>query len=93
MSIEFTTLTITGLEVWCLFNSANLSCQSHTVWLLWRQAIFQVQKSSGAWNKIQFNDLLFTVLWVQFSLEVTLFIAETFLKLLDVNFKQKCEKC
>ena len=37
-------LTITGLEVWCLFNCANLSCRAKS------------KKWSGAWNKIHFKE-------------------------------------
>ena len=71
---ELTTPTITRLEVWCSSNSANFSFQAslrlsdpHIVML------YSIYKWS-IWLPTQW----WSVLWVQFTLEATLFFAEIF---------------
>ena len=93
-------LTITGLEVWCLFNCANLSCRDKS------------KKWSGAWNKIHFKESpiqhmsgwhscisirLQNQRWSVVSSTPTrgnfIFFCWNLLKPLDVNFVQKCQIC
>ena len=56
-------LTITGLEVWCLPNCANLSCLTSLklsnpdkVMLYWIYKLSKFKKWSGAWNKFLFKE-------------------------------------